>query len=292
MDFKDSIIRATGKQAPFRLVVVNLTNTMNEIGKRHGATCYALKLLAENSIASIFLSASLKFPGTVSYSTSFSGEISAIQSDSTPQGLVRAMIAQNELLAIGENEPAIVPKNICVVKLNEQGKRVHESVIKAPSISAGQNLAAYLLQSEQVRSAVGIEASFNKSDTHKLDYAVGFYIEAYPDLKDDDINLIEVIVQNLPKFSEMQKEGNFDLNELLEQLRGPYDIDIVKEITPKAYCPCSKERTVATLATLPLKDLQELASEGRDLELVCDFCRNKFNVTLSDLQQIITERKH
>ncbi|MBQ3714217.1 MAG: Hsp33 family molecular chaperone HslO [Fibrobacter sp.] len=291
MNFKDRIIRATGKKTPFRLIVVDLTATMNEIGKFHNAQGFALKLLAENSIASIFLSASLKFPGTVSLTTRFSGEITHIQSDSTPQGLVRAMIPQPELQAVGGNEPALLPQSVSVIKLNELGKRVHESIIEAPSVSMGQNLATYLLQSEQIRSAVGIEAAFNKEDPSKLDYAAGFYIEAFPDLEDKDINLIEVIVQNLPKFKDMNTPEGFNLDELLDQLRGPYDIDIVKEIDPKPYCPCSKERTVATLATLKTADLEDLMKEGKDLEVVCDFCRTKYKITVEDLQSIINERK-
>ena len=290
MNFKDRIIRATGKKTPFRLVVVDLTATMNEIGKFHNAQGFALKLLAENSIASIFLSASLNFPGTVSLTTRFSGEITRIQSDSTPQGLVRAMIPQPELEAVGGNEPALLPQSVSVVKLNELGKRVHESIIEAPSVSMGQNLATYLLQSEQIRSAVGIEAAFNKEDPSKLDYAAGFYIEAFPDLEDKDINLIEVIVQNLPKFKDMNTPEGYNLDELLDQLRGPYEIDIVKEIDPKPYCPCSRERTVATLATLPLKDLKELEAEGKDLEVICDFCRTKYQVTVADLRDIIKDR--
>jgi molecular chaperone Hsp33 len=291
MNFKDRIIRATGKKTPFRLIVVDLTATMNEIGKFHNAQGFALKLLAENSIASIFLSAGLKFPGTVSLTTRFSGEISHIQSDSTPQGLVRAMIPQPELQAVGGNEPALLPQSVSVIKLNELGKRVHESIIEAPSVSMGQNLATYLLQSEQIRSAVGIEAAFNKEDPSKLDYAAGFYIEAFPDLEDKDINLIEVIVQNLPKFKDMNTPEGFDLDELLDQLRGPYDIDIVKEIDPKPFCPCSKERTVATLATLKTADLEDLMKEGKDLEVICDFCRTKYTITVNDLQTIIDERR-
>ena len=246
MNFKDRIIRATGKKTPFRLIVVDLTETMNEIGRHHNAKGFALKLLAENSIASIFLSAGLKFAGTVSYTTTYGGEITKIQTDSTPMGLVRAMIPQAELQAIGANEPALVPQHVSVVKLNEQGKRVHESIIEAPSVSMGQNLAMYLLQSEQIRSAVGIEARFNAQDPSVLDYAAGFYIEAFPDLEDKDINLIEVIVQNLPKFCDMYKaDKGFDLDELLDQLRGPYDIEVVREIDPKPFCPCSKDRMLA-----------------------------------------------
>ncbi len=199
MNFKDRIIRATGKKTPFRLIVVDLTATMNEIGKKHNAQGFALKLLAENSIASIFLSASLKFPGTVSLTTRFGGEITLVQSDTTPQGLVRAMIPQPELQAVGGNEPALIPQSIRVVKLNEQGKRVHESIIEAPSVSMGQNLATYLLQSEQIRSAVGIEAAFNAQDPSKLDYAAGFYIEAFPEKDAKDNTRINVRAQNPPK---------------------------------------------------------------------------------------------
>ena len=97
MNFKDRIIRATGQKTPFRLIVVDLTATMNEIGRHHNAKGFALKLLAENSIASIFLSAGLKFAGTVSYTTTYGGEITKIQTDSTPMGLVRAMIPQDDL---------------------------------------------------------------------------------------------------------------------------------------------------------------------------------------------------
>lgn len=290
MNFKDRIIRATGKKTPFRLIVVDLTSTMNEIGKQHNAKGYALKLLAENSIASIFLSAGLKFAGTVTFATNFSGEITRIQSDSTPMGLIRAMIPQDELKAIGANEPALVPQHIGVIKLNEKGKRVHESIIEAPSISIGQNLATYLLQSEQVRSAVGIEARFNKDEPSMLDYAAGFYIEAFPDLHEKDINLIEVIVQNLPKFSDLKMPEGFNLDELLDQLRGPYEIDIVKELEPKAFCPCSKERTLATLATLKNEDLEDLKKEDKDIEITCDFCRSKYNITIKDLEDLIKER--
>lgn len=291
MNFKDRIVRATGQKTPFRMIVVDLTATMNEIGSKHNAKGYMLKLLAENTIASIFLSSGLKFPGTVKFTTKFSGEISSIQSDSTPMGLVRAMVPQAELQAVGANEPAIAPQNIEVLKLNEFGKRVHESIIEAPSISMGQNLATYLLQSEQIRSAVGIEADFNKEDPSKLDYAAGFYIEAFPGLEDKDIAILEQIVLNLPKFKDMHKPEGFDSDELLDQLRGPYDIEIIREIEPKAYCPCSKDRMVATLATLPLADLNDLRKDGKNLDVVCDFCRKNYTITTQDLDDLIKDRK-
>ena len=133
--------------------------------------------------------------------------------------------------------------------------------------------------------------AFNKEDPTKLHYAAGFYIEAFPALEERDIAILEQIVLNLPKFHELYKAEGFDLDELLDQLRGPYDIDIVREIDPKAYCPCSKDRMVATLATLKTEDLKDLRKDNKDLEAICDFCRNKYTITMQDLDDLINERR-
>ena len=38
-------------------------------------------------------------------------------------------------------------------------------------------------------------------------------------------------------------------------------------------------------------DLEDLMKEGKDLEVVCDFCRTKYQITVEDLKSIIDERK-
>ncbi|MCF0215123.1 MAG: Hsp33 family molecular chaperone HslO [Fibrobacteraceae bacterium] len=308
---KDRIIRATGKTAPFRLVLVDLTQTMNEIGKKHGALSYSLKLMAETTIASIFLSSSLKFRGTVSVKATFAGELTSIQADTTPyisrndfdkassgqvasesSYLVRASIPHQELERIKGDEPAAVPQTFEVVKLDDHGKRVHESIVEATSPFMGRNLASYLLQSEQVKSAVGIEAQFNQEDPSKLDYAAGFYVEAFGDITEKDITILEQVVLNLPAFKDMYKTESGDIvDELKYQFEGPYDIDVVLELGAKPYCPCSKERTLSSLSSLPLQDLQEMVQEGKDLEMICDFCRSKYNVTIEDIKTLIKERE-
>ncbi|NLE04702.1 MAG: Hsp33 family molecular chaperone HslO, partial [Crenarchaeota archaeon] len=73
MSKTDRIIRATGKKTPMRLVLVDITETMNFIGQKHNASGYSLKLLAEASIGSLFLSSSLKYQGTVCLKVLFSG---------------------------------------------------------------------------------------------------------------------------------------------------------------------------------------------------------------------------
>ncbi len=270
---------------------MDLTACANEIGRKHGASAYSLKLLAETSITSLFLASGLKNPGTVSVRVTFSGDISLVQAESTPQGLVRAMIPQEDILVTQNFEPALSPQKFQVIKLNEKGTRIRESVVEAVSESMGRNLATYMLQSEQVHSAVGIEARNNAVDASKLDYAVGFYLEAFPDLGPQDLAILEQVIINLPKFDTFYDGASYSLDGLLDQIAGPYDIAIVREIIPQAYCPCSKIRTLSSLATISTPDLEDLIAKEEDLEMVCDFCRNKYIITPDEIREILNTRK-
>ncbi len=287
---KDRLIRATGSHVPFRLVLADITRSAETIGKMHGASTQSLKLLAETSIASLFLSSGLKFPGTVCVKVSFSGDITFAEADSTPQGLLRAMIPESDILASKEFEPALSPQHFQVVTLDERGKRASESIIEAVSESMGRNLSVFMLQSAQTRSAVGIEARVNKDNPERLDYAVGFYLEPYADIADDELSILEKQVAKLPAFSEFYDGKAYNLDALMQAISGEYPTTIVREIEPRPYCPCSKVRSLATLGSIPTEDLEELIEDGKDLELVCDFCRSKYIVTPDEIREILNDR--
>ena len=291
MSRTDKIIRATSGKIPLRFVLVDLTRTANAIGAKHGARAFSLGLMAESAIASLFLSSTLKFPGTVSLKVEYSGDLSFVKSDTTPQGLVRATIPQTELRAAKDFELLLSPQSFRVVKLDEHGKRVRESIVEAASMQMSANLSAYLVQSEQVRSAVGILARPNAHDPSRLDFAVGFMIEAFPDLEEKHLVILDQVVRNLPPLENFFSGDEYRLEDLLDQLAGPYEMHVVKEIEPTAFCPCSKVRTLASLATLQTEDLLHLIEENEDLEIICDFCRTAYQVTTDDLKEILDSRK-
>jgi molecular chaperone Hsp33 len=282
----DIIIRATGKRAPLRFVLVSIANAMNEIGAKHGAKNYALKIMAETSVASILLSSGLKFPGTVSLRIDMSGDLSFAQADSTPQGLVRAMIPQDELQSLGANEPFITPQQLSVIKLNEKAQRVKESIIEAKNAQMGVNLTAYLHQSEQTKSAAGILAQFSKENSGKLDFAMGFLVEAYPDAEKRELEIMDAVVRTLPSLKTFYNGSEYRIKDLADCLRGPYDIEIIKEDTPKAYCPCSRSRVMTSLSALRASEIKDIKQKKEILDVVCDFCRTHYAVTPDELAKL------
>jgi len=278
----DAIIRATGTHAPLRFVLVSIKDAMNEIGKKHNAQNYALKFMAETAAASLLLSSGLKFPGTVSFRIDMDGDLRFAQADSTPQGLLRAMIPQSDLQSLGANEPLLTPQKLSVIKLGEKSERVKESIVEASSVQMGVNLTAYLRQSEQTKSAAGILAAVSENSC-ELDFAMGFLVEAYPDAETRDLEIMDAVVRTLSPLKDFYNGGQYKIHDLLDELRGPYQIEIIKESTPQAYCPCSRKKVMASLSGLSICERREIIQRGEALDVVCDFCRTHYSVAPEEI---------
>ncbi len=283
----DIIIRATATHAPLRFVLVSIKDAMNKIGSKHEAKGFALKLMAETAVASLLLSSGLKFPGTVSLRMDMDGDLKLSQADSTPQGLLRAVIPQDDLQKIG-SEPLVVPQKLTVIQLNEKAQRVKESIVEAPSMQMGVNLTAYLRQSEQTKSGAGILAEVSKEEPSKLDFAIGFLVEAYPNAEIRDLEIMDAVIRSLPNLRDFYNKGEYKIKDLANMLRGPYDIEIVKEIVPQFYCPCSHERVIANLSSLHECEIKDLKQKNEVLEVVCDFCRTRYNIKPEEITPLST----
>lgn len=282
----DKIIRSTGEKLPIRLVVCDLTEVANDIGKRHGAKAWSLELLADTIIASSFLSAALKSPGSVSFQASFSGDISAVQADTNPLGLIRANISSQECQSLGEFEPALSPQLLKVKKFSNKGTILSEGIVEMANTKIAPSLATYLLQSEQVKSAVMIESKWKKSNSNELEYAYGFYVEAFPDINQYEMDELEENIREIVSLEKYKTTNGLDLDGLLQQIFKLNTWQIHREITPVAYCPCSPDKIEKSLISLGLDELQSIVDDGENIEMSCDYCKKKYNVTLDKLEEL------
>jgi len=53
-------------------------------------------------------------------------------------------------------------------------------------------------------------------------------------------------------------------------------------------CHCSQIRVVASLATLPRSDIEDLVRDGELLEIRCDYCGKEYGVSPIQLQSLLT----
>jgi molecular chaperone Hsp33 len=285
----DRIIRATGETAELRFVLLDATDAANTIANYHGAKAFARILLGEAVCSSLLLASGLKSNGTVQVRFKFSGDFPFVTADSTPMGLVRGMLPAEDVRSIGEFEPLLSPQTMTVRKLNEKGIPISEGIVEMPSERIGPSTAFYMLQSEQIKSAVGILAKANPEGT-LLEFCGGFLLEAFPKADEKTIAIMEQAVRDLPPMDSYHRPGGgLDLERLLDDLAGPFKYTIHREIPVQPFCPCSEAGVLKAMTGLPREELEEIVFKNETTELHCDYCRKRYIATPEQIRNLLED---
>ena len=76
-----------------------------------------------------------------------------------------------------------------------------------------------------------------------------------------------------------------DLNKYLHTLFT--DAKVLEERNVEYKCDCSRERFMASLLTLPKKDIEDLSKEEK-IEVHCEFCNKRYEYSKEDLQTVLS----
>lgn len=262
-----------------RFVLVDATRAADAICGYHGAHAFARILLGETVVSALLLASGLKGNGTVQVRFRFSGDFPLATADATPLGLVRGMIPAGDLQRVGDFEPLLSPQIMTVRKLDEKGATLSEGIVEMPNDKIGPCTAFYLMQSEQVKSAVGIMARQDEQGK-QLDFCGGFLVEALPKADAKTLAIMEQAVKGMPPISSYRAEGGgLDLDRMLGDLAGPFRYTVHREMAVAPFCPCSESGVMKALSGMPREELEEVAIHQETLELHCEYCRKRYLAT-------------
>ncbi len=296
----DKIVRATAANGGIRLIAVSVTETAKEAKARHDLSFITTAILGRAFSASLLLASSMKIMhGRVTLRIRSDGPLKGLLVDAGRDGKVRGYVGNPKL----ELDPKMdtskkfsfdFEKALGKGYLNVNRDNGHgdpfSSTVELVKGNIAEDLASYLLHSEQTPSAVFIGEKFKKSE---LICSGGLLAQVLPK-KDPDPILIDILekrCQEIDSFSEELYNSN---NNLLSLIRNIFpDIDD-KSISEKARtqkinfeCRCSKERSLNAMRILDKEELKEILQEEGTAELVCEFCKNKYLITTAEIEEII-----
>ena len=144
------------------------------------------------------------------------------------------------------------------------------------------DFANYFTVSEQQPSLVALGVLVNGNTVLK---AGGLLIQPLPGCPDEIIDQLEL---RSPMFADISREMTFaPIEQLCEDWFRGLEPRIL-ERTPLRYrCTCSRERMEKALISLGRKDLRSLIDEDQGAELVCHFCRSRYNFSTADLNAMM-----
>ncbi len=152
----------------------------------------------------------------------------------------------------------------------------------------GEDLATYLLQSEQIPSAVSLGVFAHPGKM--ISEAGGFLIQFHATLEEDVIEHVERSLANTPSVTEMIQEGCQPLD-MLQRALGGMAMNVVRTVTPQWYCPCSRDRVMEMLIAMGEEELRQLMEEEEVTRITCDYCVTEYLFQRSELQALLYEAK-
>ena len=169
-----------------------------------------------------------------------------------------------------------------------QMKEPYVGSIELVSGEIGDDVTAYFVQSEQTPTACALGVLVDTDCSVKV--AGGYLIQLLPGAPDEVIDKLEAGIKRAGAVTRMLDAG-MTPEDILGQVVGDLGV-VFMETTEVAYkCYCDRERVEGALLSLGEKELLEIAAEGKDFPVECQFCDTVYRFTPEDIRELIQRSK-
>jgi molecular chaperone Hsp33 len=267
-----------------RWAVANVTELVEEARGRLDLSPVAAAALGRCLAgAALLLRLSTKTPSRLLLEIRGDGPLGRVLAEADQEGNLRGMVGNPRVdvphtpegkLAVGR---AVGRGTLRVLREHPGGGSYH-SQVQLVSGEIGEDVAHYLEQSEQSRSAVllGVLAK-----PYGVAAAGGMIVEVLPGAPEDTVSLLERNIASIPGVSHLVEAGGSV--HVVETLLAGMDRE-VRETRPLRYrCSCSRERLLHHLVLLPAEDRDHLQSADGTIAADCAFCGSRYVYTPAEL---------
>jgi len=282
------VIRALPKGKNFRAFAVECKDVVETVRRLQGLSPVATAALGRALAGVALLAADLKV-GWVMLQINGGGPLGEVIAEGDAEGNLRGTV-QNPSVTLPPKDKKLpvglgVGKKGYISVIRDLGlKEVYQSSAELVSGEIAEDLAYYLTVSEQVPSAVALGVLVDTDG--KVLAAGGFLVQKLPEATEEEVKELEKVLKSFPQVTSLLSKG-LSPEEILKEVFGSIEMLEKREVRYK--CSCSIEKVERTLVALGKEELSKLLDEGKDVEVVCHFCRQKYTVTLPRIKELLKE---
>jgi molecular chaperone Hsp33 len=267
----------------FRWAVADITDVLEEVRDRFDLWPVPAAALGRCLAGAALLQRlSTKTPSRLLLEVRGNGPILRVLAEADDAGNLRGLVGDGQVqvpdwpggkLGVGR---AVGKGYLRVLREYERGNSYH-SQVELVSGEIGEDVAHYLAQSEQTRSAVLLGVLGKPSGVVA---AGGMMIEVLPGAPEEAIAQLESNIAGIRGVSHLLEEGGAD--HVIERVLDGLDRE-VKEVRPLRYhCRCSRERFLQQLVLLSAAD-RAYVSQEPVIKASCHFCGAQYEYTPDEL---------
>jgi len=268
----------------FRWAVADITDVMEEARDRFDLWPVPAAALGRCLAGAALLQRlATKSPSRLLLEVRGNGPILRVLAEADAEGNLRGLVGDPRVqvpdwpggkLGVGR----AVGKGYLRVIREYEGGNSYQSQVELVSGEIGEDVAFYLSQSEQIRSAVLLGVLGKPSGVAA---AGGMVVEVMPGAPEEAIARLESNIAAIRGVSHLLEEGG--AGNVVERVLAGFDRE-VKEVRPLRYrCRCSRERLLNHLVLLPAADRDYLRAEDGAIEADCAFCGVRYRFAPEEL---------
>lgn len=285
---QDHYIRAISVSGGIRMLVCSTTGLAGRICSMQVTSATVSIALGRGLAAGALMGGLLK--GGQSIALKFEGNgpmekmIIEAEGDGAVRGCVGNPLAEAEPVEGRWNVPGVLGRAgfLTVAKDSGSGGEPYRGMVLLQSSEIGDDLAAYLAESEQTPSAVGVGVSLDASGN--IAVCGGFLVQVLPRADDTEIDAVMERIGRIGQLSTLLAESGTD--GLLATLMGdiPYNRLETRELFFR--CGCSRSKVEQALYSLGAAGIKEMLEKDGFAAVTCEFCRQEYRFEADELQRI------
>ena len=290
-ELRDELVRTYTTDGGASVRVVSATGLVREAARRHGTSPTATVALGRALMGTLLLATGGQDGERVQLHVRGDGPLGSIVVTADSDGAVRGYVQHP-----GANPPlrgeelgicdAVGFGTFSVERNHASWKRPYTGVVPIVEGEIAQDMARYLLESEQKPSTVAL--GIYLSPDGEVEAAGGYLIQSLPGAEDTALAALEAHVSENLHPSELVRKG-LSAGDILDRLLAGIGGGDRDGIDPRFACPCSLERVRRAATLLGRVELREIAEQGEPLELRCHFCAEMWRLAPDEVGSLLPD---
>ncbi|MDF3030547.1 MAG: hslO [Moraxellaceae bacterium] len=279
----DFVQRFHFSDSPVRGELVQLDESVEEVLDRHAYPERVAQLLSEALAASVLLTSTLKFQGSLILQARGNGPLETLMVECNHRRELRGIAQVGEGWSEEAAEMSLAQlfgnEGQLAITIDPENGQRYQGIVPLDGTTLAQCLEHYFMQSEQLPTRLWLAAGGEN--------AAGLLLQVLPG---HDRGEDRDIWPRLCQLTDTVTPGELlelPSSQLLYRLYHEETVQLHESESVRFHCNCSRERTEQVLLSLGEEELRTIVAEQGGIEVACQFCNQEYRFDPIDVEQLL-----